>query len=901
MNKRIWINAVSIVCVLAFIGSAQAATNNWDNDGADGLWTTAANWSLGVVPAGGDTVGIANGDTVDVNIGGHFPGSLNITLASNSTLEASAVIRMNNATILVESGSGLSSTNSAFWDLDDADITFEDGAVCSIDSWEQKDINTFTFNLGAAGFTTLTPNRFLIGNGSRFGDISNATYTVDMAAYAGGDRTITLVDFISDFETMDNATFQGAGGLNFLNSGDYPNSTIAWNNASESIQVNVVDSHWDAGAADGLWTSAANWRGDLLPGAGGVVHLSNAVTVTSINGWMPFNLTVNLSGGATLTRPDGVIRWSGVTINVASGSGLTGNGFWDLDGADITFDDGAIATMTSWENKGKNTFTFNLGAEGFATLTPTRFFIGGGATTADGTYVVDMSNYTGAVGVIDLVDFTNNFAGVTEESFQAATLIVSNAGSYSGTKIAFDEARAAIVLDVAHAPVIWDGDADDDSWTTATNWNHDSVPVATDDVVVGLGASVSNGQSDFDSLLIESGASVTFSAALNGVFSNKQVTVAGILDLAGVFRPSDSTIDLSGSLGPSVSALDLGEGAILRLTDGAAFSNATLDVVLQDTPTIAFTLSETGFATLQAGELSGSAAWSNVVFNIDISSYTNLAETSFALIDFTNHVASFDGPFTPVITVMRGDSGLNGVLRFATVDSALTLTVGVAGVWDGDAGDGRWTTPLNWSLDNLPVNGDNVTIANGDVVNTTGISALHGANSLPNRAVVTLSGNSVLTNFGDNLIRLNASTLNVGSGSTLVGGFWDLNSGTVNFQDGAAVSIDNWEHKGVNVFGFTLSETGFTTLTPAALRSGNSATWSDVTFNVDISGYNPANGTNVVLMDFLSSDAAYTNTFNPTIHIVGQRHGSLHFDTDSLQLLLNVVPGPPRGMVILLR
>jgi hypothetical protein len=893
MKKRVWINFVSIASSVALASVSQAATNSWGGDAGDGLWTTATNWSLEVLPAASDTVVIANGDTV--SHANNLPSAATINLSGNSALSTDgAVIRLNNTIINVASGSSLI---GAFWDLADADLTFDDGAVATMANWENKGNNTFTFNLGETGFSPLTPTIFLIGGGTT---IANATYTVDMAGYGGGDRTISLIDYTTDTEGMDNATFQGAESLTFTNAGDYVNSTITWNNAAESIQLNVVDSHWDADAGDGLWASAANWRGDLLPGAGGVVHLSNGVAVTSINGFMPFSVKINLRANAILTRPDGVIRMNRTTIHVGSGSGLTGNGFWDLNGADITFDDGAIATMASWENKGKNTFTFNLGAAGFGTLTPVRFFIGSGATTADGTYVVDMSSYTGAVGVIDLVDFTNNFAGVTEESFQAAVLIVTNSGAYSGTKIAFDEARVAIVLDVALAPVIWDGDADDDSWTTATNWNHDSVPIHTDDVVVGSGASVTNGQSEFDTLLIESGASVTFSAGLNGVLSNKHVTVAGMLDLAGVLRPSDSTIELSGRLGPGISQLELGQGAILSLIDGAAFSNATLNVVLQDTPTIDFVLSETGFATLQAGELSGTAAWSNVTFNVDISTYTNRTETSFTLIDFTNHVAVFDGAFTPVISVNRGGGDLHGVLRFETGSSALVLTVGVAGVWDGDAGDGLWITPLNWSLDSLPVNGDNVSIGNGDSVNTTGITALHGNNSLPNRAVVTLSGNSTLTDFGDNLIRLNASTLNVASGSSLVGGFWDLNSATLNFHDGALVSIDNWEHKGANAFGFTLSESGFTTLTPNLLRSGNSATWSDVTYNVDISDYNTANGTNLVLMDFVSSDAIYTNLFNPTVYIIGQRHGSLDFDPVSFQLLLNVVPGPPRGMLILL-
>ena len=65
------------------------------------------------------------------------------------------VIRLNNATINVDAASTLS---GAFWDLDGASIVFEDGAQATMANWEQKDINSFTYELGAYDFTTLTPD-----------------------------------------------------------------------------------------------------------------------------------------------------------------------------------------------------------------------------------------------------------------------------------------------------------------------------------------------------------------------------------------------------------------------------------------------------------------------------------------------------------------------------------------------------------------------------------------------------------------------------------------------------------------------------------------------------------------------------------------------------------------------
>jgi len=219
-------------------------TVTWDGGGGDGLWKTGTNWSGGpdnTAPVTGDTVTINNGDTVswDGTTGQNMPSNLTVNLTGNSTWTATSVIRLNNATVTVESGSTLTSTAGAFWDLRNADITFEDGAIVTIDDWENKDINTFTFELGATGFSTLTPNNFRIGNGSLPGSIANATFIVDMADYTGGTGIIPLVDFGFDWAGMDNALFQTAGGLSILNPGQYI-ANLQWNDSTEAVELNII-------------------------------------------------------------------------------------------------------------------------------------------------------------------------------------------------------------------------------------------------------------------------------------------------------------------------------------------------------------------------------------------------------------------------------------------------------------------------------------------------------------------------------------------------------------------------------------------------------------------------------------------------------------------------------------
>lgn len=222
----------------AFILNAPAATVTWDGGAGDGLWNSATNWSGDALPASNDTIIINNGDTVIFENEGNLPNNSNITLSGNSALRDSSVIRLNSATITIESGSSL--TGDGFWDLNNATLNFKDGATANMESWEQKGINTFNFELSAGGFTALTPKRFFIGDGVILGDIANATYTVDMAAYTSGTGTIVLVDFNTDFSNMDNTTFQKAGGLNITNAAAYSGSYLQWNDTTEAIELVVV-------------------------------------------------------------------------------------------------------------------------------------------------------------------------------------------------------------------------------------------------------------------------------------------------------------------------------------------------------------------------------------------------------------------------------------------------------------------------------------------------------------------------------------------------------------------------------------------------------------------------------------------------------------------------------------
>jgi uncharacterized protein (TIGR03382 family) len=226
--------------ILLAIGSASlvpAATVTWDGDAGNGLWKTATNWSGNALPAAGDTVIIGAGNTVVYDGGGQLPGNITLNLDGILSNAGQGAIRMNNTNMTVGS-TGVLYGPADFWDLDDADIVFHNGAQTTIRFWENKDVNTFKFILGSSGFSTLTPERFYVSTGSIPGNISNATYTVDMAAYTGGTGIITLVDYTIDAATMDNTKFQTAT-LNVINAGSYT-ANLQWNDTTEAVELNIT-------------------------------------------------------------------------------------------------------------------------------------------------------------------------------------------------------------------------------------------------------------------------------------------------------------------------------------------------------------------------------------------------------------------------------------------------------------------------------------------------------------------------------------------------------------------------------------------------------------------------------------------------------------------------------------
>ena len=227
----------------------------------------------------------------------------------------------------------------------------------------------------------------------------------------------------------------------------------------------------------------------------------------------------------------------------------------------------------------------------------------------------------------------------------------------------------------AAAPVTWSGRATTTSWALGSNWLGGLVPVAGDAVTVGLSASVANATNTFSALDIQQGATVTF-GTVDTLAGSKTVHVAGTLDRSGVFRFNGSTVNLSGRFGSNITFLDT-NSSTMNFYDGAAFGNPAMDFEHKGTNTFGYTLSATGFTTLNAGVLrSGNgASWSDVTYNIDISAYHLSNGGTVTLADYTGSTMTGDFASGAKVNIIRGGSGLTGVLSFDPVTSSLLLAL----------------------------------------------------------------------------------------------------------------------------------------------------------------------------------------------------------------------------------
>ncbi|WP_156817260.1 hypothetical protein [Rubritalea marina] len=158
---------------------------------------------------------------------------------------------------------------------------------------------------------------------------------------------------------------------------------------------------------------------------------------------------------------------------------------------------------------------------------------------------------------------------------------------------------------------------------------------------------------------------------------------------------------------------------------------------------------------------------------------------------------------------MKISTTLHAITPIALTCIALANPV----TWDGEAGDGLWTSPQNWSVDRLPRLGDDVVIKDAEVIwdNT-----LENGNLLAES--LRLDGKTHLKVAA--VIRFNHAQIHIGSKAKLTSEqehqmFLDWLGGQVTFESGAELGGKVlWENKLQPSFTFKLDAQGFKPLRP---------------------------------------------------------------------------------------
>ncbi|MAD61758.1 MAG: hypothetical protein CMH49_09670 [Myxococcales bacterium] len=216
-------------------------------------------------------------------------------------------------------------------------------------------------------------------------------------------------------------------------------------------------------------------------------------------------------------------------------------------------------------------------------------------------------------------------------------------------------------------------------------------------------------------------------------------------------------------------------------------------------------------------------------------------------------------------------------------------------VWDGEAGDGLWSTAINWQPNGVPSTNEWVVVGSGANVYAHQIQCKH----------LTIEAGAVVTQDDRTL----ACNLNIqgrfvpASNGLMPGGKSIELSGEL---DARVPWIDNWNtpyifHDGAsfgnasmlfrvrdgNSMKFILSENGFSPLNTGALLEPGQ--WSDISLQVDISKYNLSQHNEFNLLTFTRHDSTYNQSSELDLNVIDRTESMdatifWHDETSTLKL-----------------
>lgn len=817
--------------VLAGLAPQSALASSWTGGAADNNWDNLANWDSN--PSGG------NGE---VNTLTAFP-----ILTANNTLvpnDLKIAVANPSSTGRVDVRAGIFTIN--YWAFigdyaGNATFNIADTATTG---------GTYTgFGLGSGSFDC--DNN---GNGNFMVGLYNSTGVVNMNTSGSLNATEVRLNPNSPSGSpatfnLDNGTVNVAGSFQVGSDFWGPNlSTAIFNMSGGSVTAGYE--FWTGGSGTGTstQTGGAITNGTWFVigrnnGSVGTYHL-NGGTVTKLAGTGTTVLSsfagsqgrLNVNGG-TLTSYENMLVGEGGTgtVNLTNGTVMVANksmilGVNSGSAGTVNLVGGTLGVGSISKGAGSGTFNFNGG-----TLRPTAStatFMQGltAANVQAGGAVIDTDGKNITVGQALL----NAGGGLTKTG--NGTLTLTGASTYNGTTTISTGTLALGTggsINNSASIVVASGatfDVSAISYTLAagqTLAGNGSVNgnVATASATANLAPGTSAGMLTFNhNLNLSAGGKATFELSTSAASGNDQAVVTGNLTLSSSVAIHISA--LSGTANLDTTA-DYVLFAVAGTTTGTMpalvwdgtkpdnYLNYTLvqdgnNIVLRYTvasaPTVTASAAPTSLTRNQATTLTaevtpGSGSIASVT--VDLTQIGGSASASLVLSNanvYTNTfvVASSATPGSKSLTVTVADNTTPTPL---TGSAVIGVTVNTASpVWDGGAGDAKWSSNPNWAGDAGPgLAGDSVTFAG--TVNTapdmdnnysvTSLSFQSGADSF----TIGSSTSSALTSGAGGIVNnsANPQTLNVpvvlGAAQTLNAAAGHLTLGATLNAGGTVLSV----------------------------------------------------------------------------------------------------------------
>lgn len=605
------------------------SAGDWDGGGADGFWSTGANWDNEVTPVFASTLTFAG------SAGLNSTNDLTGVSANNLVFDAAA-----GAFTLAGNSLGLNGNirfngNPAAPVTQTINLPLTPGGNVVIDT---RTNGNFSLNGGITGANTEV-TQTSAGNAGVL--TLGGTNALKGLVINGGTNRITGTTaingiggssffYLADGNPADNATLIIESGAHLSVSGGFQDAavigrdggvgTVIQNGGTFSFDIND-------GAHESLFVGASgnsNTRAEYDMN-GGVLDMNDKTLGIALGANTVITGLVNQVGGVItnvgtlyfnpfFTQGHGIYNLTGGSIYIGAG-GITN---WPGSGYELNLGGGTIGATTSWNSSvnmnltGVNgPVTFNPGGN---TIGLSGILSGSGGLTVAGGGILELSGpntYTGdttiAAGGTLQLDATGSAAGAIHienggmlnlnysGTFAVGSLYTNGValpvGTYnSGTLPGFIGGYGDVQVTSGISTGLWTGGGADSNWSTAGNWDNNAVPVFPHALTFAGNAGLTN-NNDLSGVTV---SSLTF-AADAGPFEidGNDLTLGGSLLFSGVpAAPVTQTVNL-GMNWPADQTVDTPTNANLTLGGNINSVNR---------------LAKTGAGTLTLGGLDSFAA-----------------------------------------------------------------------------------------------------------------------------------------------------------------------------------------------------------------------------------------------------------------------------------------------------